>query len=355
MDQRNTISGMLELLTRPAFTVIGGAIDYVNQAAANLLIDAGTPISALLATGFEEYANLSGGCLYLTVSIHGLRTGASVSRENGTDIFILDEQNAAPQLQALALAARSLREPLSGAMLAAGRLSAAADADPDFKKDAALLNQRLHQLLRVIGNMSDAQRYTQQQSKPLELRDAAAVFQEIFDKATELAGKAGIHIRYQGPDVSIFCPLDTEKIERAIYNMISNSIKSTSDTGQLDARLLHKNGRLILTVRDYGHGISNELLGAVHSRYLRQPGLEDFSSGIGLGMVMIRAAAAAHGGTVLIDQPADGGTRITVTFKVLPTKEFSVRHHHLRVDYTGERDHGLVELSEHLPWELYKQ
>ena len=90
------------------------------------------------------------------------------------------------------------------------------------------------------------------------------------------------------------------------------------------------------------------------SRYLRQPALEDSRYGIGLGMVLIRTAAANHGGAVLIDQPEGTGTRITMTLSIRQSKETVLRSNILRVDYAGERDHGLIELSDCLPAELYE-
>ena len=69
-------------------------------------------------------------------------------------------------------------------------------------------------------------------------------------------------------------------------------------------------------------------------------------------MVLIRSAAAAHGGTVLTEF-ADTGTRITLTCSLAkPTGQ--LRSPALRIDYAGERDHSLVELSDILPEECYK-
>ena len=69
---------------------------------------------------------------------------------------------------------------------------------------------------------------------------------------------------------------------------------------------------------------------------------------------IIRTAAAHHGGTVLIDQPEGVGTRITMTMSIRQSKQATLRSNVLRVDYAGERDHGLIELSECLPTELYE-
>ena len=69
---------------------------------------------------------------------------------------------------------------------------------------------------------------------------------------------------------------------------------------------------------------------------------------------VIRTAAAHHGGAVLIDQPEGVGTRITMTMSIRQSKQATLRSNVLRVDYAGERDHGLIELSECLPTELYE-
>ncbi len=81
--------------------------------------------------------------------------------------------------------------------------------------------------------------------------------------------------------------------------------------------------------------------------------MEDGRYGIGLGLVLIRAAAALHGGTVLVDHPAGTGTRITMTLAIRPVTGKELRSPMLKVDYAGERDHGLLELADILPVTLY--
>ena len=99
--------------------------------------------------------------------------------------------------------------------------------------------------------------------------------------------------------------------------------------------------------------MAEQLRGSVYSRFRRGPGIEDHRYGIGLGMVLIRAAAALHGGTVLLDQ-ADGN-RLTMTIAIRESKDSMVRDNRLLVDYAGERDHRLIELSDVLPTEAYRK
>ena len=167
-----------------------------------------------------------------------------------------------------------------------------------------------------------------------------------------MAAHAGITLRYQGLTEALHCPVDSEKLERGIYNLLSNAIKFSEPGSIIEAQLRHRGNRLSLTVRDSGSGIPSALRGSLFSRYRRQPGFEDPRHGLGLGMVLIRAAAAAHGGTVLTEH-WDSGTGITLTFS-LATPAGLLRSPTFRVDYAGERDHSLVEFSDILPPECYK-
>jgi len=348
METENTISGILALIPQPAFAVRDGRICCVNRAAAAMLLEVDTPVSSLLHTGVEEYAQFCGGQLFLTLDIGLRHVAASVSRMQDADIFVVDPEDS-PHLQAMALAARSLREPLAGAMLAADKLLA---QQPDDQ--TAILNQRLHQLLRLVGNMTDAERFRHPNRSRLELQNAGALICEILDKATHLLEQTGLQIHYEPLTEDVYCPLDAELLERGILNILSNAAKH-APKGTVDIRVSRQKASLVLSFRDNGNGITNDSIASAHIGYQRQAGLESMNAGIGLGMVLIRAAATAHDGTVLIDRPAGGGTRVTLTLQILPYKDANFRNHMLHPDYAGERDHAMVELSEHLPSHLYKE
>lgn len=353
MEQRNDIT-LLDLMARPAFCVSGGSVCRVNAGAAAFDIVPGMAVSGLLRTGAEEYAAFTDGCLYLTLSIADQQLGASVTRMDDYDVFCLEELADSRELQAMALAARELREPLTNVMVTAQRLFPVAGLqdDPATRELVARINRGLYQMLRVIGNMSDAGHNAASTARQ-EMVEITAVLAEIFEKASALVAHTDAVLTYQGHPEPIYCLADPDGLERAVLNMLSNALKF-SPGGQIRASLTRRGRMLYLSMEDDGDGIPAELRGDVFTRYQRQCGREDSRFGIGLGLVLIRAAAAAHGGTVLIDQPRGSGTRITMSLAIRQGGS-TLRSNVLRVDYTGEQDHGLIELSAFLPPELYEK
>ena len=354
MTIQTDTAGILDLLTCPGFCVKNNQIIQVNQAASAMLITPGTPVQTLLLTGQEEYSSFQDGCLYLTLNLTPDGWGASVVRKDDTDYFLLEQGPHDGVLQALSLAARELRSTIAGSLISADQL--AQQSDPEnarMQEQLARLNQSLHRTLRIIGNMSDAEGWPYQNR--MEIREIGAILREIFEKSTSFAESAGISLHYQDIREDIYTMVDREQLERSVLNILSNAIKFTPKGGSIQAVLSRRGRMLRLSIQDSGSGIPENIRGTLFSRYLRPGAIEDSRYGLGLGMVLIRSAAAAHGGTVLVDQPESGGTRVTMTLAIRQDSTAQVRSPVLHPDYAGERDHALLELSDCLPYTQYIQ
>ena len=152
MNQITDAMDMVEHLRQIAFCVQNGVIVKANTAASNRMIEAGTPVVELMKTGMEEYRDFNGGCLYLTLNVCEQELGFSVCRKNGFDLFQQEQDEQADEFHALALAAREMREPLSGIMFSANRLFPDATDDPATDIQIARMKQSMTQLLRIICN-----------------------------------------------------------------------------------------------------------------------------------------------------------------------------------------------------------
>lgn len=355
MDKQKDMHGMLEMMPQPAFLVRQGTITLVNQAARQLLIEPESPIEALLGCNKEEYAAFESGCLCLTLMLSGCPVQASVTHMDELDLFVIDQTADQAELKAMALTALELRDPLSDIMAIKDQLFSDVDQadDPLTQTRVGQMNRRLNQLHRMVCNMTDAVQYASDSMPRMVCQDICSVLEEIFDQAAILVERAGFRLTYSGPREAIGCLIAPDRLERAIYNILSNTMKQAPAGSTIEAKLIRRGGKLYLSIQDEGPGIPSHLLASLYCRYRRQPGIEPQPAGMGLGMVLVRGTAAAHGGTVLIDQPTGRGTRITMSLAIQTGSGNTLRSKVFSVDYAGEFDHALLELSDVLPPEFY--
>lgn len=351
MEQQTDISQMLEQMERPAFCVYGGTITYANHAARGRMVQPGQPVAPLLCTGAQEYADYTGGHLYLSVEISSVRYDATVSKLSSADLFVLDPGQTESELKALALAAMELRKPLDSIMSSASQLlpslqTAFGDQAPE---QMAQINRGLYQLLRITNNMSDAASF--QTSRPyLDTRELTSVMAEFFDRAQMLCEQANVTLEFTNHPQTIYSMVDSGRLERAIYNILSNALKYTPAGGRIQAKLTRRGSTAYLTIQDTGTGIEANAGSGIFTRYLREPAIEDPRHGIGLGLTLVRAAAAIHGGTVLLE-PWAGGVRVTMSIAI--RLDNTLHSKRAWPEPPAGYDAGLVELSDCLPAALY--
>ena len=87
-------------------------------------------------------------------------------------------------------------------------------------------------------------------------------------------------------------------------------------------------------------------------RYKRQPGIYDSRQSLGLGLALVRAAASAHQGTVLVDHPTDNGTRVTMTLRI--QNYTTTFRSEVGIKVVSSADDGRVMLSNVLPASVYE-
>lgn len=354
MANTTDITQLFDWLDKPAFLAENGVVCRVNRAAELRGIAPGVQVTDLLRSGQTEYSELTQGSLYLTLQVEEQVTDACVHCMEGTHVFVLEQTDVMPQLRTLAQVSSHFRHPLNNVISAAERLCGLLPADcQELSELTGTLNQSIHQLHRLVGNMSDAYLYSSKGFAQMQLQELGSFLGEVFDKAAALCATAGASVEFTAPEEKIFCLFDSEMLERAVLNLLSNAMKYSSENTRIRAVLKRIGSRVQLSITDSGCGIAPEVRASVFARYMRAPELEDRLQGPGLGLSLVCAAVRSHDGTVLLEQPEEGGTKVTLSFPIRQTSGI-VRTPVFTVDYAGERDHALLELSEVLPSKLYE-
>ncbi len=107
--------------------------------------------------------------------------------------------------------------------------------------------------------------------------------------------------------------LDDEKIERVVYNLVSNALKYTPDGGRINISLDLNASLMELRVRDNGIGIDADKLEHVFEQFYQA---DDQGSGSGIGLSLAKAFVELHGGTIAVTSAPGSGAEFTVRIPV---------------------------------------
>lgn len=140
-------------------------------------------------------------------------------------------------------------------------------------------------------------------------RAATAVRRARGDDAVEIA-TAG----------SAWAVVDEQAIERAITNLLDNACRHARSRVEVQVEAVGPDA--VLEVSDDGDGFPAELLGRrAFERFAHGAGSSG-REGAGLGLAIVDAIVAAHGGDVVAENRAEGGARVRVS---LPGVRAAVR------------------------------
>jgi signal transduction histidine kinase/ActR/RegA family two-component response regulator len=179
--------------------------------------------------------------------------------------------------------------------------------------------------LRLVEDLLDMARVV---SGKLRLDVKTVVAQDVVQAAIDVVGPAAaskdmvIYTDFD-PQPAIVAA-DADRLQQAVWNLMSNAVKFTPRRGRIDVRVARDDSGVAIEVRDSGEGISREFLPYVFDRFRQaDASASRRHGGLGLGLALVRQIVELHGGTVAVESPGrDRGATFTLH---LPTTTASAR------------------------------
>jgi two-component system OmpR family sensor kinase len=140
--------------------------------------------------------------------------------------------------------------------------------------------------------------------------DVVALAGEVVDDARVVTADRAITLRGVAEAV---VDGDGPRIQQVLRNLVGNAVQHTRPGTPVTVTVTSQEGDVAVEVHDAGEGIAPEHLPHVFERFYRvDPARGGGSSGLGLAIV--EAIVAAHGGTAGVTSAPGHGTTVRVTF-----------------------------------------
>ncbi len=210
----------------------------------------------------------------------------------------------------IADASHELRTPLTSIRGYAEMFRRGAAADPAdlavamrrIEEESARMSALVEELL-LLARLDSAPEPSALSHEPVDL---AALAVDAVADAT--AVEPTRPITYLGPD-TLMVSGDESQLRQVLGNLLSNVRRHTPPDTAAVVRLSERDGRAHLEVIDSGPGVPQQLRERIFERFYRaDPSRTRARGGAGLGLAIVAAVVAAHGGRcgVEVADPASG-------------------------------------------------
>jgi len=157
---------------------------------------------------------------------------------------------------------------------------------------------------KIVENTLDFARPIQMESNEEDLR---VIINKVFDSCRVKAEQSGVTLSVKVPAVPMKMAIDGHHMERALVNLVANSIEASS-AGQDVTISAEKTGDdFVVRVRDDGVGMDKEVLENVFVPFYTKK-----SKGTGLGMPIVKKIVEGHSGQIAILSRAGQGTEFII-------------------------------------------
>ncbi|HEX4079086.1 MAG TPA: ATP-binding protein [Rhizomicrobium sp.] len=175
----------------------------------------------------------------------------------------------------------------------------------------------------LLNQFCDILEMAQIEAGTLELNfepfDLAETVGDCARQMQTVAEERGLSVALDVPAAGAPITADRRAARQIVLNLLSNALKFTKRGGHVRMQLQSRDGNAVLVVRDDGIGIPSgalDRLGRPFEQACSDPYLA--KGGQGLGLALVRALAAKHGGRVAIASEEGKGTEVCVEFPAEP-------------------------------------
>lgn len=196
-----------------------------------------------------------------------------------------------------------------------------------------IIQRNSRRILRLINQILEIRKI---ETGKVELNtqpgDIAGFIREITLLFNDLANIQQIRLEFRSDVQTLYVHFDGDKIEKILFNLLSNAFKSTSQGGRITVSLKVKQEnrkalnpdfthnslsnnkeRILVSVEDTGKGIPRENLPYIFDRFYQvaETSVHHRFDSSGIGLSYVKDLVINHNGDIHVDSEQDKGTVLT--------------------------------------------
>jgi signal transduction histidine kinase/ligand-binding sensor domain-containing protein/DNA-binding response OmpR family regulator len=234
----------------------------------------------------------------------------------------------AMKIKFLTNVSHEFRTPLSLILAPIDKLKKALD-DNQLKEQVSMIQKNAKRLLNLVNQLLDFRKMELNEIK-LHKRpgDLVSFVQEITYSFKDIAEQKNIQLSFNTTYESLKLNFDHDKIERILFNLLSNSFKFTFNNGKVNVSMdciMMDQYMVEIRVRDTGIGIAKEKQDKIFDSFFQNE-IPDaiINQGSGIGLAITKEFVKLHGGEIFLESDENEGSCFII---LIPFDELREQSH----------------------------
>ena len=193
-----------------------------------------------------------------------------------------------------------------------------------LSKDASdqvnLISRNAQKLLNLINQILDLGNIRNDKLLQTSKGNVIKFIKEIAENFKSYSENKGIHLKFRSSTEKFNTVFDKDKLDKIIYNLLSNALKFTPKGGEVLLKLEMEEQEktsegfkgLKIIVEDSGIGISQENKEHIFDRFFKVDHPEGNSSGSGIGLSIVQEYVNLYKGDISVESELGKGTRFEI-------------------------------------------
>jgi signal transduction histidine kinase/ligand-binding sensor domain-containing protein/DNA-binding response OmpR family regulator len=248
------------------------------------------------------------------------------------------------------------RTPLTLIMAPVEKLLTDLKGKPE-EKYLKLIEQNSKRLLRMVNQLLDFRKMEVQgfNFNP-SFGDIVAFLKEVVASFKNLSEQKNIRLLFQTEVKELNTYFDKDKLEKIMFNLLSNAFKFTPGAGQvlvsLSVETEKVNGSestLSIKVEDTGIGISEDKIEKIFTRFFQVDSTGQVEKGTGIGLSLVSEFVKLHGGEISVRSEIGKGSCFSVVLPVGKSEQLVEMIDPFEEEIRPDPDHFTTEGKPVLP------
>lgn len=222
--------------------------------------------------------------------------------------------------QTLAMVAHELRGPLTPLRMASQLIRNASADRPEILRLTDMIDRQVDGIARLAQDLMDATRVDRDALRLSKVAiEIATLLADICEVTAVAAAAKNQTFTVLLPDTTLRVEGDPVRLTQAVGNLLHNAVKYTPMHGNIRMTMFAEGSNLVIKINDDGLGISSVLLPHIFELFAQSSRtIAASAGGLGIGLAVVKAIAASHGGTVSAISAGPGkGSEFTLKLPII--------------------------------------